>query len=414
MDKFNFITTHIHNKSRTGIISTPHGDIHTPAFIFCATKATMKGITAQQMKAAKCQIILSNTYHLDIFPSSEKVAQMGGLQKMTGWNGPMLTDSGGYQIFAMGHGSVSQEIKGKKKRWAPTLLKITEDGATFRSYYDNSKKFLTPEKSIQIQKNLGADIILVLDECTPYNVSKEYTEASMERSHRWSLRSIAEYKRLGIEDQGLYGIIQGGTYPDLRERSIQFNNEQNDFFGIAVGGSLGSDKQTMYKTVEFTMAKIRKDKPVHLLGIGGLADIFHGVRHGIDTFDCVHPTRLARHGSALVKAKFWRNEPSDYKPKESICLVKGRFESDIKPIDEECGCETCQGGYTRAYIHYLFKQNETVVGTLVIIHNMFFMNSMMEAIREAIKVGNIDRVEDEWLVDELKWQNRNSMNIASE
>lgn len=396
-------------KARVGLIKTPHGKIETPAFIFCATKGNLKGITPQQMRDAKCQIILSNTYHLEVFPGSKQVKHMGGLQKMTGWNGPMLTDSGGYQIFAMGHGSVSQEIKGKKKRWEPTLTKINEQGAKFKSYWDSSYMQLTPEKSIQIQHNLGADIILVFDECTPFNVSKEYTEESMERSHRWSLRSLEEFRRLKIENQGLYGIIQGGIYPDLRERSIQFNNEQ-DFFGIAVGGSLGSDKQTMYQTVEMTMEKIRKDKPVHLLGIGGMADIFHGIRQGIDTFDCVHPTRLGRHGSALVKAKYWKEEG---KPRESIDLNRGKFKDDLRPIDEDCGCETCQT-LTRAYLHYLLKIKEGNAGTYISIHNIYFLNMMMEKIREAILENKIEEVENEYLVDELKFYNRITMNIGSD
>ena len=413
-EHFSFTITGTSDKARSGVIKTPHGDIETPAFIFCATKGCLKGITPRQLRDAKSQIILSNTYHLDIFPSSEKIAEMGGLQKMTGWNGPMLTDSGGYQIFAMGCGSVSQEIKGKKKRWEPTLSKITENGATFQSYWDSSKKVLTPEKSIQIQKNLGADIILVFDECTPFNVSKEYTEQSMERSHRWAIRSIAEFQRLNIVQQSLYGIIQGGTHQDLREKSIQFNNEQDEFFGIAVGGSLGSDKQTMYRTIEFTMERIRKDKPVHLLGIGGLADIWHGIRQGIDTFDCVHPTRIGRHGCALVKANFWRNEVQTKTPSESIDLTKGRFSNDYQPIDETCGCETCQSGYTRAELYYIFKRKDSIGGSLVSIHNIYFMNKMMEEIRKAIKEDRIDEIEDEWLVDELKYVNRKTMNISSD
>ena len=330
---------------------------------------------------------------------------MGGLQKLTGWNGPMLTDSGGYQIFAMGHGSVSKEIKGKRNQWNPTLSKINEEGAIFRSYFDNSRKKLTPEFSIQIQRNLRADLILVLDECTPFNVSKDYTRESMERSHRWALRSIQEYHRLQIKDQALYGIIQGGTYPDLREQSIDFNNNQEQFFGIAIGGSLGSDKQTMYQTIEFMMPRIRKDKPVHLLGIGGIADIFHGIRWGIDTFDCVHPTRLARHGSALVKAKYWLEE-DESKPKESIDLNRSRFKEDMKVIDSECFCETCKGGYTRSYLNYLFRLKEPLGATLLSLHNIYFMNDLMESIRESIRNNTVDEEESKWLVDELKYQNR--------
>ena len=270
---------------------------------------------------------------------------------------------------------------------------------------------MTPEFSIQIQRNLGADLILVLDECTPFNVSKEYTRESMERSHRWALRSIQEYQRLQLTYQALYGIIQGGTYPDLREQSIDFNNNQEQFFGIAIGGSLGSDKQTMYQTIEFMMPRIRKDKPVHLLGIGGIADIFHGIRWGIDTFDCVHPTRLARHGSALVKAKYWLEE-DDSKPKESIDLNRSRFKEDMKVIDSECFCETCKCGYTRSYLNYLFRLKEPLGATLLSLHNIYFMNDLMESIRESIRNNTVDEEESKWLVDELKYQNRKSMNIA--
>jgi queuine tRNA-ribosyltransferase len=408
---FDFSIKNQSGKARVGELITPHGTIQTPAFIFCATDGYLKGISAKQFKECGSQIMLSNTYHLDIYPGSEKIKEMGGLQSMTQWRGPMLTDSGGYQIFAMGHGSVSQEIKGKKKRRDPTLLSINEKGARFRSYWDQSVKKLTPEKSIQIQHNLGADIILVLDECTPFNTSKKYTEMSMERSHRWSLRSIEEYKRLKISNQGLYGIIQGGIYHDLREKSIQFNNYQDDFFGIAVGGSLGSDKQTMYRTIEFTMERIRKDKPVHLLGIGGLADIWHGVRQGIDTFDCVHPTRIARHGCALVNARYWRQNEG-LTPKESIDISKGRFVSDQSVIDEECGCETCREGYTRSYLHYLLKRKECLAGTLISIHNIYFMNKMMSDIRLGILENRIDEIEDDWLVYDLKYQNRKTMNIS--
>ena len=235
----------------------------------------------------------------------------------------------------------------------------------------------------------------------------------MNRSHRWAVRSLNEYNRLGIEDQALYGIIQGGIYKDLRDISIQFNND-NDFFGIAIGGSLGSDKQTMYSTIEYTMSKVRRDKPVHLLGIGGIADIFHGVRQGIDTFDCVHPTRLARHGCVLVKSKYWENSLSKKKPSESIDLTKSKFKNDNKVIDSECGCSTCSEGYTRSYINYLFKLKESLGGTLLTIHNIYYMNKLMESIRNAIDTDSLDAEEDNWLVNSLKYNNRTSMNISSD
>lgn len=408
---FNFSILSQSDNARVGIISTPHGDIRTPNFIPCGTKAVIKGITPKQLENIGCDIFLSNTYHLNIFPGSEKVKQMGGLQKMTGWNKPMLTDSGGYQVFAMGHGSVSDEIKGKKKNKKTTLVNINEKGTKFQSYRDQSYKYITPETSIQIQNNLGADIILVFDECTAFNVPKEYTKLSMERSHRWAIRSINEYKRLQLKKQALYGIVQGGIYTDLREISVKFNNEQETYFGIAIGGSLGSNKQTMYKTIENTMSKLRKDKPIHLLGVGGLADIFHGVRQGIDTFDCVHPTRLARHGGALVKANYWIIN-KNLKPRESIDLTKSTFKDDNIPIDIDCGCETCKTGITRAYLHYLLKIGDITAGTFLSIHNLYFMNNMMNDIREGITNNCLQQIEDKWLNQELKYQNRFTMNIG--
>lgn len=335
-------------KARTGILNTPHGSLETPNFIFCGTKAAMKSITMKQMIEENTQIILSNTFHLMITPGADMVQRMGGLHKMTGWSGPILTDSGGYQIFSMGHGSVSNEIKGRRgahKQSSPnptvtestdtdmsdpqsiessnlpntstdtssinnrTLLSINENGAIFRSFIDGMKHHLTPEKSIQIQRQLGADLIVVFDECTPFNVDKSYTEQSMHRSHRWAMRCLHEFQRTSINPphslpQALYGIVQGGIYEDLRIQSTSFVNQQ-PFFGIAIGGSLGASKQEMHQIVEFTRSHLRHDRPIHLLGIGGIRDIFHGVRQGIDTFDCVHPTRLGRHGGALVQAKYW-------------------------------------------------------------------------------------------------------------
>lgn len=299
------------SKARLATISTPHGIINTPNFVFCATKATMKGLTPDQVRNEGSQIILSNTYHLMITPGSELIEKMGGLQKFTNWNGPMLTDSGGYQIFSMGHGSVSNEIKGKRNvgtlGWDESLISIDENGATFKSYLDGSIHNLTPEKSIEIQRQLGADLIVVLDECTPFNVDKNYTAASMHRSHRWATRSLQEFIRTQSGKQALYGIIQGGIYEDLRIESTDFINNLN-VFGIAIGGSLGATRKDMHEIVSFTRARIRNDKPIHLLGIGGVRDIFHGVRQGIDTFDCVHPTRLGRHGGALVPSHHWHEE----------------------------------------------------------------------------------------------------------
>jgi queuine tRNA-ribosyltransferase len=388
---FDFTVTHESktSKERTGIISTPHGNINTPAFIFCGTKASMKCLTMEQMKELKSQIVLSNTYHLYV-DGVKIIKKLGGLHDCTKWNGPMLTDSGGYQIFAMGYGSVSKEIKGNgSHRWKPSLKSIDETGAKFKSYKDQSIKELTPEKSIQIQRDLGADLILVFDECTPYNISKEYTSDSMKRSHRWASRSIEEYKKNNDENdkQALYGIIQGSVYEDLRLESIKFNNEQ-PYFGIAVGGSLGDSTEMMHNTVSFVMKHLDTDeRPVHLLGIGKMVDIFHGVRQGIDTFDCVHPTRLARHGCALIKGG----------TKEHIDLTKSKFKDDENTIEDDCECPTCRNNYSRMYIRYLYRAKEKTSGILILQHNVWFMNTLMEEIRCGIKKGTLDEVQKKWL-----------------
>lgn len=385
---FRFDITHRDTKSggRLGILSTPHGDVETPNFIFCATKAAIKGMTPTQMRACGTQIILSNTYHLMLQPGGEIVEKMGGLQKYTGWNGPMFTDSGGFQIFSLGCGSVADEIKGRNTGTRPkTMRKITEEGAEFQSYINGDKHLLTPEKSIQIQRQLGADLIVVLDECTPFHVDKSYTERSMHLSHRWALRSLDEFKRGDDGAQALYGIVQGGVYPDLRREAAEFISE-NEFFAHAVGGSLGADKEQMYDVVGATMSFLSKDRPVHLLGIGGIRDIFYGVRQGIDTFDCVHPTRLARHGGALVKGM----------GKENISLTNSRFKDDPLPIDENCACETCRS-FSRSYLHHLFKAKELLGMQALSIHNVTFMNDLMKDIRIALREGRLDECEKRWI-----------------
>ena len=383
------------NFARTGTISTPHGTIKTPAFIFCATKGALKSFSTSDAKKNNTQIILSNTYHLMLQPGGEIIAKHGGLHKFIGWNGPMLTDSGGFQIFSLGHGSVADEIKGRKSNFKKnkTLININEEGAIFKSYIDGSNLLLSPEKSIQIQRDLGADLIVVFDECTPFNVDKNYTSESMLRSHRWAERSINYFnsnlkydsKAGSSGSQEIYGIIQGGIYKDLREESIYFNQQKIDTFGIAIGGSLGSNKNEMQEVVSFTASRLEKSKPVHLLGIGEPVDIWEFVEHGIDTFDCVSPTRLARHGSALVKGK--RNK---------INLKNKKFKENFYPIDISCNCYTCKN-FTLSYLHHLFVSNEILALQLVTNHNIYFMNELMETIRYSINNNLFEEVKKEWL-----------------
>ena len=383
------------NLARTGTISTPHGTIKTPAFIFCATKGALKSFSTSDAKKNNTQIILSNTYHLMLQPGGEIIAKHGGLHKFIGWNGPMLTDSGGFQIFSLGHGSVADEIKGRKSNFKKnkTLININEEGAIFKSYIDGSNLLLSPEKSIQIQRDLGADLIVVFDECTPFNVDKNYTSESMLRSHRWAERSINYFnsnlkydsKAGSSGSQEIYGIIQGGIYKDLREESIYFNQKKIDTFGIAIGGSLGSNKNEMQEVVSFTASRLKNSKPVHLLGIGEPVDIWEFVEHGIDTFDCVSPTRLARHGSALVKGK--RNK---------INLKNKKFKENFYPIDISCNCYTCKN-FTLSYLHHLFVSNEILALQLVTNHNIYFMNELMETIRYSINNNLFEEVKKEWL-----------------
>lgn len=393
MTKFSFTYVYPDSSSmaRLGKLVTPHGTVETPAFIFCATKASIKSLSPAQIKEENTQFILSNTYHLMLQPGPEIVAKAGGLHKFMGWDGPMLTDSGGFQIFSLGHGSVASEVKGRRMSNRPkTLLKITEEGAKFRSYTDGKLHFLTPERSMEIQRLLGPDFAVVLDECTPFHVDKRYTHRSMQMSHRWASRCLTEFNKHDNGKQKLYGIIQGGVYQDLRKESCDFVNNQ-PFFGHAIGGSLGADKSQMYEVVEMTSKLLDKTRPIHLLGIGGISDIFNGVEQGIDTFDCVHPTRLARHGGALV-----RPENNHKEGKEYINLRNERYKDDFTPIEPDCTCYTCKN-HTKGYIHHLLKSGELLAHSLITIHNINFMNRLLTAIRSAISNKTLKQEKKRWV-----------------
>lgn len=346
-------------------------------------------MTPRQMRDAGTQIVLSNTYHLMLQPGPDLVEKMGGLHGFMGWDGPMLTDSGGFQIFSLGHGSVADEIKGRGQRNAreKSILKITEEGAEFKSYLDGRKYFLTPEASIDIQRKLGADLIVQLDECTPFHVDQAYTERSMQMSMRWGDRSLAQWRRHDTGRQVMYGIVQGGVYPALRQASAAYTRDR-DFFGTAIGGSLGSDKAQMYEVVAMCIPHIHPDRPVHLLGIGGIGDILANVRQGIDTFDCVSPTRLARHGWALKKGA----------ERERVNIRNAQFMDSKFPIDESCICSTCQD-HSMGYIHHLFRARELLGAQLVTVHNVFTMNRLLAEIRAGIAAGTLDRVEKDWRFD---------------
>ena len=390
---FRFTLIHQARKSRArcGQLQTPHGTLSTPAFVFCATKGAIKGVSTETMRSLNTAIILSNTYHLHVYPGYAWVAKHGGLHKIMDWSGPMMTDSGGFQIFSLGHGGVSQEIKGKGQNRKRYPVKITEKGATFRSYRDGSSLTLTPELSMTIQHALGADLVMPLDECTPFHQSYRQTQEAMERSHRWEMRSLKMFQKLNTSgQQTLYGIVQGGVHPDLRQQSVDFVN-QTGFWGQAIGGSLGRDHHEMHDVVSRTSALMDPARPKHLLGIGYVRDILHGVRCGLDTFDCVHPTRLARHGGALITAHYWQDANEPIHTRESLNISRSLFADDQRPIDDQCLCPTCQQ-YTRAYLHYLWKSQELLALTALTIHNVFYMNRLMAEIRAHIPHDTLDQV----------------------
>jgi queuine tRNA-ribosyltransferase len=385
---FNFQITYRDKKSgaRLGILKTPHGSIETPNYIFCGTKAAIKNLSPAHMKEARTDIILANTYHLMLQPGADLIEKIGGLHKFMNWNGPMLTDSGGFQVFSLGEGTMANEIKGaRKKHDNKSLLKISEEGTEFRSYVDGRKFKLTPESAMEIQRKLGADLLMQFDECTPYHVTKEYTEKSMQMSVRWGDRSLAEFARNDNGTQALYGIVQGGVHEDLRKISAEYTADR-PFFGTAIGGCLGGSPEEMYTVVAASVPHIAPDRPVHFLGIGQIKDVFKFVRLGIDTFDCVIPTRLARHGTAYMKGA----------PGETINLMNAKYRIDDTPLDPANEIPA-SANYSKAYIHHLLKAGEGLGPQLIAQHNVATFNRLMREVRTAIKNSTLDTLEKEWL-----------------
>ncbi|OGY63044.1 MAG: tRNA guanosine(34) transglycosylase Tgt [Candidatus Harrisonbacteria bacterium RIFCSPHIGHO2_01_FULL_44_13] len=382
------------SRARLGIIETPHGVIHTPAFVPVGTQATVKGLTVDQLKNIGVESLLCNTYHLYLRPGDKIIKKLGGLHEFMNWDRPIWTDSGGFQVFSLGAAiehrvgkvaSIFPKI-GNQKSHRPIranepitdhhhekFARIMEEGVEFRSHLDGSKHLLTPEKSMAIQKNLGADIIFAFDECTSPLHDYQYTKKSLERTHRWATRCLRtfEHRTSNLERQGLFGIVQGGVFKDLRVKSAKFIGAL-DFDGFGIGGSLGKSKKEMYKILDWTVPLLPEEKPKHLLGIGSAEDILEAVERGIDTFDCVLPTRLGRHGSTLLTASG-----------VALDVKSGRYAKDKKPIDKKCGCYACQN-FSRAYICHLFKAQEMLGPILATIHNLHFMEKLMERIRKTI------------------------------
>jgi queuine tRNA-ribosyltransferase len=370
------------SRARAGVLRTAHGEVRTPAFVPLATKATVRGLTPADVRALGYDMVLGNTYHLFLEPGHELIGRFGGLHEFMRWPHPIITDSGGFQVFSMGHGTVADEVKGRSSHGAERhgkTLRITEQGVAFRSHIDGSEKFLAPETSMEIQAALGSDIALVFDECTPFNVTKDYTARSTERTHRWLRRCLDWHERHGPREQLVYGIVQGGVHPDLRVESAQAI-AASGCDGIAIGGSLGADKPQMYEVVDWTTAALPEEPPRHLLGIGDVDDLIRGVELGIDTFDCAMPTRLGRHGMAMVPAPEarWR-----------VDLTAARHRDSDEPIYEGCPCPTCADGYTRGYLRYLVKNRELTGLRLVVVHNLAFVQRLMARLRQAVLDGTL-------------------------
>jgi queuine tRNA-ribosyltransferase len=374
--------------ARTGTLHLAHGTVSTPAFIPLATRGAVKTLEAREVAEIGYEMVLGNTFHLFLSPGAELVRQLGGLHRFMRWDRPIITDSGGFQIFSMGHGGVADEIKGRGRRGEQSrsaIVAIEEEGVRFRSYLDGSVQFLGPETSMAVQAALGSDIALVLDECTPFHVSRDYTARSMERTHRWLERCLRWHGEHGPAGQVVYGIVQGGVEPDLRLESVAAVGASG-CAGIAIGGSLGQDKAQMHEVVGLTTAALDRqaaDRPRHLLGIGDIDDLIAGVELGVDTFDCALPTRLGRHGVALVPdpAAGWR-----------LDLAKGKWRSAREPILDGCRCPACAGGYARGYIHYLLRAREITALRLVTLHNLHFVARLMEELRGAIDAGRLAEV----------------------
>jgi queuine tRNA-ribosyltransferase len=365
--------------ARAGVIHTAHGDVRTPAFVPLASTATVKSLHAAEVAGLGYDMVLGNTFHLMIQPGPELVAEMGGLHEFMGWRRAIVTDSGGYQVFSMGHGSVAEEIKRRGERRRSMIVSIEEEGVRFRSYLDGVERFMGPETSMEVQAALGSDIALAFDECTPFHVERDYTARSMERTHRWLDRCTRWHAEHAPEGQLLYGIVQGGVYVDLREESTAAVVAAGTP-GIAIGGSLGQEKEQMREVVGWSLARLPEERPRHLLGIGDVDDVVYAVAAGVDSFDCATPTRLARHGTALVHdpAARWR-----------LDLAKSAQRASREPIDADCPCPACRE-HTRGYLHYLIRAGELTAKRLVTLHNLTFMERLMRGLRDAILAGELD------------------------
>ena len=355
-------------KARAGVITTPHGEIYTPVFMPVGTQATVKTMTPEEVKAIGAEIILGNTYHLYLRPSDELVAKFGGLHKFMNWDKPILTDSGGFQVFSLG-----------------ALRKIKEEGVYFSSHIDGSKHFISPEKSISIQNNLGSDIIMVFDECPPGLSDRKYIIDSIERTTRWAKRCIEANKN--PDKQGLFAIVQGGIYEDLRDQSLnELSVMDEGFSGYAIGGlAVGEPREDMYRILDYITPKLPENKPRYLMGVGEPLDMLEAVANGVDMMDCVQPSRIGRHGTVFTK--YGR-----------LVIKNAKYAEDPRPLDEDCDCYACKN-YTRGYIRHLFKADEILGQRLATYHNLHFLIKMMNGARKAILEDKFAEYKEEFEAD---------------
>ena len=367
--QFKILHQSMKSRARVGKIFTPHGEIDTPGFVAVGTNGTIKAIDTQMIEKIGLQLMFCNTYHLLLQPGTHVVKKAGGLHKFINRKSPLITDSGGFQIFSLAYGGVNDELKSRgKKKTDGSVLKISEEGVTFRSYRDGSKIELTPESSIEAQKALGADIIIPFDELPPYHIDPKALKESFDRTHRWEIRSLKTHLK-NPQNQAIYGVVHGGIDKNLRKQSCH-TLSQYAFDGYAIGGSVGKNKQELRELIDYTAPLLPSAKPIHLLGIGDLESLLATIPYGVDTFDSSYPTKAARHGQLLTK-------------EGGIKIKQGKYNMDFGPIADDCTCPTCSH-YCVAYLHHLFKAHELTGYTLASIHNLHFMVELMRQIRLAI------------------------------
>jgi queuine tRNA-ribosyltransferase len=395
---FDIQTRDAGSRARAGIVHTAHGEIETPTFMAVATQASVKALTSEDLEKLEMQLLIANTYHLALRPGAPQVAELGGLHTFMDWQHPLMTDSGGFQVFSLGAairdgvGKIADifpdetptsnlgdhVLKGHGAK-GEMLCRVDDEGVSFRSHLDGALMRLDPESSMQIQHQLGADMILAFDECTSPLDSHEYTSQALERTHRWAQRCLDQHAKTRREYQALFGIVQGGAYRDLREASAAFIGHL-PFDGLAIGGSLGKSKKDMYSILEWTIPLLPDGKPRHLLGIGEIQDIFEGVARGIDLFDCAAPTRWARNGALIVSRDQAKNA------ERRLNISNAQYAMDTSAIDPDCDCYTCQH-FSLAYLHHLHRARELSYYRLASIHNLRMMTRLMRALRTAIAEG---------------------------